>query len=258
MIKKLSGALLGAVLAICSGSAVADSHEQKQENRFIPLEVFTCNYKAGKGMDDLKKVIGKWNAYMDAQKAEDYAAYTMTPVHYSEWAFDVAWVGVWRDGNAMGAGMQNYLETGGDMDGEFSKVLGCQSHGLYSSYRMRTGDQDDNDGQFVAVFANCSVSEGRTMSDAFAAMKKWNKTRDDAGIVAGESWWFPGPGNDDLDAQFKTVSVIPDWTTVGSNYETNIKGELWRQYSDSVGEEIDCDSGRTYNVTEHRGWGEKD
>ena len=261
MIRKISCALLGAVLTICSGMAVADGHEQEQEqeqeNRFRPIEVFACNYVGGKGMSDLKKVIGKWNAYMDGEKQHDYAAYTMTPVHYSEWAFDVAWVGVWRDGNSMGAGLENYMATGGDIDAEFSKVVNCQSHSLYSSFRMRAGDSNDNnDTQFVAGFSDCSVREGRTMNDAFNAMQKWNAVRDEAGIVGAESWWFPGAGNDDFEADFKAVSVIPDWKTVGANYEKIIMDELWRKRSDTVGEELDCDSGRTYNVTEHRGWGD--
>lgn len=256
MMKKFSCALLGAVLTVCSGAAIADNHEQEEELRFVPVEVYTCNYRAGKGPGDLAKVIDKWNAYMDGNKANDYAAYTMSPVHFSEWAFDVAWVGVWRDGNAMGTGIQSYMETGAEIGDEFNKVLKCPTHGVFSSLRMRAGDANDNDGQFVAAFSNCSIREGKNMSDATAAMKEWNAARDEAGVVEGESWWFPGPGNDDLDADFKVVSVISDWKTAGANYEIVANGGVWRK-SQAVQNALDCDSGRTYNVKQHRKMAEK-
>jgi len=257
MIRKISCAVLGATLAIFSGTAAADSHEQEEELRFVPVEVYACNYRAGKSPDDLGKVIGKWNAYMDDNKSNDYAAYTMVPVHFSEWAFDVAWVGVWRDGNAMGEGIQSYMQTGAEIGEEFNKVLKCGSHSIYSSLRMRAGDANDNDGQFVAAFSNCSIREGKKMSDASEAMKAWNAARDEAGVVEGESWWFPGPGNDDLDADFKVVSVISDWKTAGSNYQTVANGGVWRK-SQPLQEALDCDSGRTYNVTQHRKMAEQD
>ena len=87
------------LLAAGAGPVLADEHESDAPT-VRPIEGWTCNYNDGKGREDLDEVNEEWNEWMDETGQEDYLAFIMTPQFFGEWAFDVAWIGVARDGHA--------------------------------------------------------------------------------------------------------------------------------------------------------------
>jgi hypothetical protein len=128
--------MVSALLFGCTGLAVADSHEADGPS-FNPVEGWTCNYNDGKGPADLDKTVAAWNEWMDDKGQGDYFAVTMTPNYFGERAFDVAWVGVWRDGNAMGRGADLWINEGGEIADGFSEVLTCDSHANFASQNVK-------------------------------------------------------------------------------------------------------------------------
>jgi hypothetical protein len=102
--------------------AFADNHEQ-EARRFIPVETFTCNYRAGQGPADLDNVIDNWNKWMDDNGAEDYFAVTLTPHYFGENTFDVGWLGSWPSGGAMGRGTDLWMAKGSEIGAQFDEVL---------------------------------------------------------------------------------------------------------------------------------------
>ena len=78
---RILAASAASILVFGMTPAFADNHEQ-EARRFIPVETYTCNYRAGKGPADLDQVIGNWNKWMDDNGAEDYFAMTLTPHYY--------------------------------------------------------------------------------------------------------------------------------------------------------------------------------
>ena len=62
--KRILAASAASVLVLGMSAALADNHEQ-EARRYVPVETYTCNYRAGKGPADLDKVIDNWNQWMD-------------------------------------------------------------------------------------------------------------------------------------------------------------------------------------------------
>ena len=78
---RIVAASAASVIAFGMIPAYADNHET-EARRYVPVETFTCNYRAGMGPADLDKVIENWNEWMDDNGREDYFAVTLTP-HYT-------------------------------------------------------------------------------------------------------------------------------------------------------------------------------
>ena len=127
-------------LIFASGITSADEHASQPH--MVPAEAYGCTFNDGKTMADLDKVIKKWNDWMDASGDKSYGAWTMAPHHFDEWPFDVAWIGSWTDGVAMGKGKDNYSNKGGAIAAEFAKVVTCGMHSAFSELNVRAGDQN--------------------------------------------------------------------------------------------------------------------
>jgi hypothetical protein len=83
----------------------------------------------GKGNADLSAVVDRWNKMSDDNGTDDYAAWLLTPFFYTaEQDFDVIWLGAFKDGNAMGAGLQDWVTNGQEMAAAFAEVVDCNAH----------------------------------------------------------------------------------------------------------------------------------
>lgn len=248
--KKTLTTCASALLFLSTGLAVADSHEA-EATKFNPVEGWTCNYNDGKGPADLDKVIADWNGWMDDQGHGDYFALTMTPHYFGEWPFDVAWIGVWKDGNAMGTGTDSWRNDGGDIAAGFNDVLTCTSHANFASQNVKQSTQDDDDpddDSFVVTFSNCSIKEDKTFDDYMAAQEQWNAYADEHGFTGGTWVWWPvwGEPNDKYD--FKIAGAVDDHAALGANWQLYSEGHFSKSMElfDGI---VDCDSGRVYNAT---------
>lgn len=244
--------LVSALLFLSTGSAMADSHESEAPV-FSPVEGWTCNYNDGKGPADLDKATAAWNKWMDDEGQGDYFAFTMTPNYFGERPFDVAWIGVWADGNAMGAGTDLWLNAGGDIAAGFDEVLTCDGHSNFASQNVKkpTQNDDESDDSFVVTFSNCSIEEGKTFDDYMAAQKEWNAYADEHGFTGGSWVWWPVFGESNNDYDFKIAGAVDDHTAMGANWQLYSEGHYTKN-SELFDDILDCDIGRVYDAKVRR------
>lgn len=235
-------------LFFAAGAAVSDSHES-EEPSFRPVEAFACNYNDGKGPADLEKVNAKWNAWMDDEGQDDYFAATMTPHYYGEWPFDVAWIGVWRDGNAMGTGTDMWITEGSELSAAYGEVVSCAAHTNFASQRVQTAPDtgEEGDGAFVVAFSNCSMEEGKKFDEYLAAAKEWDTYAAENGIHESAWVWWPVWGESNNDYDFKSVVAMPDHTTAGANWQAYSEGHF-RKSNELFRDLLDCDVSRLYDA----------
>ena len=239
----VSGSLL-----LSAGLAIADGHEGDKPT-FRPVETWTCDYNEGKGPDDLEEVNAEWNDWMDDENQNDYFAALVTPQYYGEWPFDVAWLGVWRDGNAMGTGTDLWLTEGGEIGAAYGEVVNCKSHTNFASQRVRAPqpNDDESDNTFVLTFSNCSIKDGKSYEDFMAAQEAWNAYADEHGIMEGNWVWWPIFGESDNDYDFKYVAGMDDHTQTGANWQKYSEGH-YAKSSELFDGILDCDIGRMYDA----------
>lgn len=255
-------ALAAAVAVILPfGTAVADEHEEEETSSWRLVEGWTCSYNDGMGREDLDKVNAEWNAWMDEKGHDDYTAFLMTPQFVGEWNFDVAWIGVARDGHAFGAGADSWMSEGGKVAAKFSEVITCPSHSAYVSTNVKRMPPSDEqgDGQFVLNFSNCSLkSDDDGAFDGFmAAQKEWNAYADEHGFEYNAWLWWPMWGETDDSYDFKYLSATSDWTTVGANWQLFADGH-WRKNREMLADHLDCDISRVYDATMIRSWADEE
>jgi hypothetical protein len=89
------------------------------------------------GPADLDAATAKWNAWADERGVNDYSAWTLTKFYSGpEQEFDVIWLGVSPTAKALGAGQDDYLANGTEIEAGFAKVLTCDAH--WNSRRRRS------------------------------------------------------------------------------------------------------------------------
>jgi len=247
-VKKTLATLISACLIAAAGTAAADSHESEGPS-FRPIEAFACNYNDGKGPADLEEANAEWNEWMDDEGQDDYFAATMTPNYYGEWPFDVAWIGVWRDGNAMGTGTDLWISEGGELGAAYGEILTCAAHTNFASQKVQEAPDtgEEGDGTFVVAFSNCSVKEDKTFDEYLAATEEWGTYAAENGIHESAWVWWPIYGESDNDYDFKIVTAMPDHTTAGANWQLYSEGHF-RKSNELFRDVVDCDIGRVYDA----------
>ena len=242
--------LSAGVLMLVSASCI-EAQDDDRLAKFVPTELWACKYNKGQGPDDLDVVAGKWNAYMDEIEADTYQAWTLTPQYFTdEQDFDLLWLGAWKDGNAMGQGRDNYLATGGAIMAEFGKVLDCGAHVGFASRAFKLQPDYDagplNTG--VITFTDCAMGEGATYDTVAAGMSAWAKTLGDDGSEVAIYQWWPIYGGGETTFDFKLLRVYANYASLGADFERLSNGELWRKRMELVGDQLDCDVSRVYDV----------
>jgi hypothetical protein len=240
----------GALLSLAAGAATADSHEGKMETpRIIPVETWTCDFRDGKNMNDLKAFTNDFNAWVDGLENQDYFAALLVPHYFGEKMFDVGWLGAWSDGNAMGTGLDLWQAEGGELAANLFSIIDCGSHTQFGSMRMREAPEDDgpDDNQFVLTFTNCSVKEGKNFEEVMGAMKTWADYQDEHGFNASEWMMFPIHGESNNDYDFKVVTGFDNHAARGADFEKMGNGGHWRRNSEIFDGLLDCDISRVYD-----------
>ncbi|NNC98956.1 MAG: hypothetical protein HKN85_02115 [Gammaproteobacteria bacterium] len=213
---------------------------------FAPIEAFVCNYRKGQTRADLDKVIAKWNKWMDDTNQEPYSAWLYSAYYNSPaYAFDVAWLGVWPDGNTMGRSTDAWLADGGEHAAGFDKVLDCPVHSNFAATQIRSGGAENGDSA-VLGFSDCKVKEGGTMGDTMQAVNAWNEYRAGQGSKASTWMFFPVYGGE-AEFDFKMVSAHPDYAALGADYESYGNGGGYLKAREIIGDTFDCGTTRIYN-----------
>lgn len=240
----------GILLLISAGSVEAQDSDRLA--RFVPTELWACKFNEGRGSADLDAVADKWNAYMDENESDAYAAWTLTPQYFStEQDFDVLWLGAWKDGNAMGQGRDNYHATGGEVMAEFSRVLDCGAHVGFVSRAFKLPPYDDAGAPDMSVltFTDCSIKEGATYDTVVAGLSAWAKELGDNGSEGAMYQWWPAyGGGGEKKSDFKLLGAHANHASLGADLELLSNGELWRKRMELLGGQFDCDVSRVYDA----------
>jgi len=236
---------------LSSGAAFGDSHEQ-ENRRFVPVETFTCDYLDGKGPADLDAVIAHWNAWMDERDQHDYFAVTLTPFYFGADTFDVAWLGSWLGGEAMGRSLDLWVNEGSEMNAEFFEVLSCDTHSNFAATELKTPDGPDRE-SFLLAFSDCTgpdSSEG--WDQLMSGMDAWSAYLTENGYHQGNWMLFPVYGGGGAEFDFKLVKGYDNHTQLGQDYQRFSDNADWEKQGELLGAYMDCDDARVYQGTVRR------
>jgi hypothetical protein len=244
--------VVAALLPIAMGTAMAQVTEDGM-GKVIPVELFACSFNGRQDQDDLDAVIARWNRWMDERNNDDYAAWTLTPYHYSPTQdFDMIWMGAYSDGNAMGAGTDQWFAEGGDVNEGFEEVLTCGAHIGLGSAMYKAPPGNETPGTAIITMMDCELNEGNRYTDVKAAELAWAKHMTDTGSNAGTFHWFPYYGGGDAEYDYKVVNAYANYTELGADWERFSNGGGREISIETFGDVDECDDARVYIATSRR------
>lgn len=252
MNKNIGMILAMALLPIASGTALAQVTEEGM-GKVLPVEIFACTYNDRQDSDDLDDVNERWNRWMDERNIDSYAAWILTPYHYTpEQAFDLIWLGAYKDGNAMGAGTDQWLAESGEIGEAFDEVITCGAHIGLGSAMYKAAPDNATPGTGVITMMDCKLNEGHRYEDIQVAEVKWAEHMTSSGSTAATFHWFPNFGGGDADYDYKVVNAYANYTELGADWERFANGG-GRAVSEGIFDDIDdCDDARVYIATSVR------
>jgi hypothetical protein len=245
--RKLHKLFLPLLVVFFTGATSAQEPAEDGAN-FSPVEIYACNFNKGKDQTDLDKVIVSWNKWMDETGKEPYAAWIYTADYNSpEYSFDLAWLGAWPDGNAMGRLSDTYMTKGGAIAKSFAAVMTCAAHSNFASMQMRDGISETGK-TAVLQFADCSIGEGSSMAASVEAARSMNAYQTEQGSAASQWLFFPAFGAD-VDYDFKMVTAHTNYASLGADYERYGNGGGFMKAAEIIGDKFDCGTSRVYRST---------
>jgi hypothetical protein len=245
MKKKLITATI--VLPLAMSSAFAQDEEKSPY--VVPVDTFTCSYNDGKGPGDLDKVVAEWNAHLDEQGADTYAAMTLTPNYHGKDTFEVGWLGYWTSQEAMGAGIDSYRASAGELDGRFAEVLTCDTHGHFASIQVKAPPEGEMPDNLVVMFSYCVKSDDVEWDALFDKIGAAMAYQEEQGFEKGDYMMWPvfgGEGEPEWD--FKWVTSFANYTAFGKAYQHNANGGGRQKMNAIMENALDCDTARVYNA----------
>ncbi len=238
----------GLTFMLTAGSAYA-----QDGTVYVPVDIFACEYKEGKGPSDLDAAVETWNAYMDKNDSDSYAAWTLTK-HYAspDQEFDFLWLGANRNGTTMGEGTDEYYANGGDVAAEFASVADCPMAGNYASRMFKAPASGNVPENGVLSFSNCTVKDDANYQDVIAAVDAWSKVLGDAGSTGAMYHWYPVFGTGENDIDYKAITSYPSFTEFGKDYDRMGNGGLFMKQQELLGDLVECDVDRVYAAQKRR------
>lgn len=233
------------VSLLLAGSAFT----QEEEPGVVFVEIFGCAYNANNDMDDLLAVTRRWSTWSDQRNMTDYSAQILTPYYYSTaFPYDVIWLGVYRNAEAMGAGEAVWLAEGGEMGAAFDEVIDCSIHAQYAGLATHLPAQEPPESDAVALlsFQDCSLENERTVAEALEAHREWGDYLAGRGSDLFAGVLFPIAGEDpDADYVYKAVTAYPSAVAYGQALAALGGGGLQRA-GQIFDRNVDCDIQRIY------------
>lgn len=248
--------LFATATAVTFGMGVASAQDEEKGPQIVPVETYTCNYNEGKSPEDLEAAIDSWNAWMDEQGSDNYMALTLTPNYYGPESFQVGWLGVAPTAEEMGAGADNYMTNGQEIEAGFSEVLTCDSHSNFASLNVKEPPERESPESLVIAFSDCLVADGVSMDDVFTGLDAWTAYQTESGYQNGSWVFFPAYGGGGEEFDFKMVSAWDSHAERGRDYDLYANGGGYQKRGEIMGDMLDCDSSRVYDSALRRAMSE--
>lgn len=215
--------------------------------KILPVELYACSFVDGKGQSDLDAVLAQFNEFMDAENVSDYAAWQLTPYFYGPaQSYDMLWMGVFTDGNAMGRGFHRWITKGRDAAAAFDEVVQCGAHIGLSSAMYRPPAAKETSGPMIMSLSDCEMNEGTRYSDVRSAELAWAGYAEENDMNVGTYHWFPSVGDGNQDYDYKLLSVYMDFEAMGADWEMLANGGGRGASDDIFGDLDECNDARVY------------
>jgi len=159
----------------------------------IRAEYFACKFDDGKDFNDLNEWIGKWNKWMDESKLNGYQGNILTPLYRSpNDHHDFVWVGITDNAETMFNGRSEYIKS--DLQASWP-AKSCPASFTARQYLFENPkDWKMNYDEFVAIFRDCNMQEGKTYEDVYIARQENLKELRSNGFNHHSRIIIPGAG----------------------------------------------------------------
>ncbi len=210
------------------------------------VEIYACNFRPNKTMNDLRAVATRFNAWADKNKVTDYTASILTPMfHGADRKDDALWFGAWPSGAAMGTDEALYATQGREIDAAFDSVANCESHSQYAEVVIHRPPNPPPE-HSVAVFRDCTIRNGRTVPEALAALGQWSEYVTGKGSNTFSAVLFALAGlPNDAHYTFKAVDGFDSMQAYGKYLDMYTAGGFTRA-DELLDRLLDCNSARVY------------
>ena len=243
--KVVTGSLAAMMMTTWGISAQADNHGEGAKG--VPVEFWSCSFRDGKDMGDLDKAIDGYNAWA-GKNDNSQVAWVMTPVFYGpENTIDVAWLGVWPDGNAWGKFQDAFDASAGKVLDGFMEVVTCNAHEMATSLAINAPEEPPQDG--MVLFSRCTVAEGKTPDEAVGAHRQLSAKM--GGKTGANSWlFFPGSGSSQQGSAYQYWQVLgfDNHTELGAAWEMYTNGGGWKTATSTLSEATRCGDTTTWRA----------
>lgn len=214
--------LVSAVLSVSVMSAGLTSSVFAVEEKInqAPVDFRACNFRDGKGMKDLEKVNAKFREYANNNDFA-YAAWVLTPQYHAGAGFDVGWLGAWPDSDSFGLSMEKWKAPGNEVAAGFNEVIDCSlRHEMASSLPINAPEGTPTNG--IVMFYQCSLNDGKTLSDAYAAHLEAGHAMKGKGSLAMSWFYTPAIAAGSIDYDYQHVVAFSRYSDMGATMEMYI------------------------------------
>lgn len=191
-----------------------------------------------KWADDFKEYLAKSDVY-DSMQSVILVPY----FHQNLQAADSVWLNIWPSATKQFAGAQHWLQNGSSI---LSKLPVTNSQAV-DTYQWAISVPDEEGGNGMVRFADCTLKEGVSEREAFDAYKDFAKAAKAKGDNLGRKMIFPSSGatSDDFDYVYSLYSsTVSELGSGADNYWENINGSKEDIALDAIIES--CTNTRTY------------
>ena len=208
----------------------------------IPVEFWICEYNEGKSASDLEPVIKEWKKTMG--KGREYESWMLTPAYSSQNLNNgVVFTGWWPDFASMGSEVEYAMEkVNPKMDPKWLEVITCNTHAEGTAIQMRDG-MDTNLESGMMTYQNCSLREGKTVTELMQANMQMNEFMDKAGVDSiSAAIIFPGVGAPN-GFDYTMTFWSPGMKKLGETFSKASKAGFAQVNQKLFGDLHDCDNG---------------
>ena len=245
--KKIMSIGLAAALASVAVGA-PDAKQDTGAQPMVPVELYACKWREGKDMGDLGKLNEKFKAMMDKNNAP-YSAWMLTPqFRAGSDGFDVAWLGSWTTGAAMGKMVDNRVGGGeaAQLFESYTDVVDCSDgHMLMSSATLHAPDGPPDNG--VVMFSSCTVDDDSNMEAAMKAHMKAGADIRGRGAKSYSWLFYPALGFGETDFDYYQVAAFDNYGDLGVAFDAMMGGG-WAARQKLYDGVVSCDSPRAYDA----------
>lgn len=203
-----------------------------------PVDFRACNFRDGKTMADLDKVNAKFRQYANKNDFA-YAAWVLKPQYHPGAGYDIGWLGAWPDSESFGLSMEKWNTAGNEVAAEFDKVIDCSlRHEMAASLPINAPEGTPTNG--IAMFYQCSLNEGKTLGEAYAAHLDAGQVMKGRGSLAMSWFYSPTVGAGDIDYDYYHVVAFSRYADMGATMEMYINGGGREAQQEILGDVSSC------------------